>query len=92
MREHSSVHRALVDKINRLPGKIIQSVEIHRLCADRDLLPRLLDIENRLEHHSRTVLNELPHGMKIRRQIDARGEQTLLILALRLAKELLPPL
>ena len=54
-----------VDELNALARKVIQAVDIVLFLLDDALRARLAHPEHGLEHHARTVLNELTDGMKV---------------------------
>lgn len=75
-----------------MPGKVVQAVDIVLFLLDDALRARLAHPEHGLEHHARTVLNELTDRMQVGRKVRARGEDPLVVLALGLVEQLLEPL
>ena len=92
MCKNRTIHSTLIYKIHCLACKVVQSVQIHRLLTDCDLLCRLLHFHNCLEHDSASILNELSHRVKICCKVYRCREDSFLILAFTLSEELFPPL
>ena len=92
MCKNGSVHSALVYKVNALSCQIVKSVQINRLFLQYELFSACFNIDHGLKHISGTILNELPHGVKVCGKVYTCRENTLLILAFALTVKLLPPL
>ena len=80
-----------VDELNALARKVVQAVDIVLFLLDDALRARLAHPEHGLEHHARAVLNKLTDGMQVGREVRARGEDPLVVLALGLVEQLLVP-
>ena len=80
-----------VAMLHVLAGKVVQLVQVLGIVADNYAALGFLDLDHGLEHHAVTFLDELAHGVEVGGEVDRCGEDTLLVLALGLAVELLPP-
>ena len=92
MRQHGSLKCFFVHKCHGLALEEIKAVDILGIIADEDILFRLVKEHNGLKERAAALLNILAHGMQIRGEHNGRREQALVILALTLTEELLPPL
>ena len=82
----------LVDLVDTLAGQEVQSVQVLVVLREEQLLLWLFNGDDGLEDSALAVLNPLTHGVQVGGKVDRGGEDALLILALRLAVELFPPL
>ena len=78
--------------IHALASEEVQTIKILLILREEQLLLRLLNADDGLEDGALTVLNPLSHGVEVSGEVDRSGEDTLLVLTLRLTIELLPPL
>src|SRR5699024_1856390 len=92
MSKNCTVHCTLIDEINILSCKIVQSVQINRLFIDDDLFPGLFYIDNSLALYSVSVLKELTHGAQVCCKVNRCREDTFLVFSFSLPVELFPPL
>ena len=86
MCQNGSVHSTLVDKIYILASQIVHTIGIDLFLFQNHFFRRLFYIDHRLKHDPCAVLDELAHGVQIRRQIYGSRENTLLVFALALAE------
>ena len=81
----------LVHLINTLASQEVQAVQILFVLREEQFLLGFLNRDDRLEDGALAILNPLSHGVQVGGEIDAGGEDALLVLAFRLTIELLPP-
>ena len=91
MRQHRALKRLAIDKIHGLAGEEVKTVHIFGIVLDRPLDRRLCKLHDRLEQNVRALLHKLTERMQIGGEDRGRREQTLAVLALALAEQLLPP-
>ena len=75
-----------------LVGEEVQTVNVGRIVLEEELLLGLCELHDSLEHNSGAVLNELTQGVQIGGEYGGGRVDTLVVLALALAEELLVPL
>ena len=82
----------LADLVQGHPRQEVEAVAILPVRGNGEV-PRLGgEADGGLQHQALALLEVLAHGVEIRRELHARGEEALALLALALAEELLPPL
>ncbi len=82
--------RLLVDEIEALAREEVETVAVLCVGGNGDAFLDV-DVNHGFEHHARTLLDELTDGVQIGGIYGAGGIETLAVLALGLAEELLPP-
>jgi len=87
-----ALHGLAVDHAHILVRQEVQAVEVALQLVDEQILRRLFDIHDGLEHDAGAFLDELTHGVQVGGEDAACGEQALVVLALALAEQLLIPL
>ena len=92
MRKDCSVHGTLIYKINGLSCQIVHAVCIDVLFLENNLRRGFFHVQNCLKHDAGTILDELPHRVKVCCQIYGCREDTSLVFSFALAEELFPPL
>ena len=92
MGQQRTLHSTVPDMVHRGSGKEIQPVTVRRVPGDGELPGRGAEAHHGLKENAAARLNVLAHGVQVGGKFHAGGEQTLSILALALAEELLPPL
>ena len=78
--------------MERLAREEVQTVAVHVVVRHDHLLVVGIEAHHGLEHQALALLDVLAHGVQVGGEVNARGEETLVVLALALAVELLPPL
>ena len=92
VRQHGSLESLLIDICHRFAFQEIQAVHVFRIVADEEILLRLIKQNNRFKQGTAALLDVLAHGVKIRGEDNGSREQALVVFALALTEELLPPL
>ena len=92
VRQYGTLKRLAVDEFHRLAGQEVQTVHILGIGTELDLSLYTVKKYNGLKEIASAVLNVLTHRVQVGGEDDGSREDTLLILTLRLAVELLEPL
>ena len=92
MGQQRAVHGLLADEVHALARQEVQAVAICLVVGDGVLVLRRAEAHHRLKEMALALLDILPHGVQVGGELHAGGEQTLALLALGLAVQLLPPL
>ena len=82
----------LVHLVYTLALEEVQAVEVLIVVREEQLLVRSLNADDGLEDRALALLNPLTHRVEVGSEVAGSREDTLLVLALALAIELLPPL
>ena len=90
--QHRALKGLLVDEGHGPALQVVQAVHVGGVLAQGDLMLGGVDDHHGLEQGAPAVLDVLPQGVQVGGEDDRGGEQALLVLALALAEELLPPL
>ena len=90
--QHSALKGLLVDKCHGAALQVVQAVHVGGIVAQSNLVLGLVDEHHRLKQSAAAILDILAQRVQIRGEDDRGGEQALVVLALALAEELLPPL
>ena len=81
-----------VDIAHLAASQIIEPVEVFRIKRNSKRRSGLVEEDDCLLQDAAALLHILPHGVQVGREVDGGRENAGLVLALRLAVELLPPL
>ena len=92
MGQESAVHGLGGDEVHVLAGQEVQAVAVCLVPGDAQLVGAGAEADYGLKHVPLTLLDVLAHGVEIRSEFHAGGEEALALLALALAVELFPPL
>ena len=92
MGKKGALHGLVPDIIHRLSGQEVQPVAVDLILGYQQLVLGSSQTDHSLKHDAPPGLDILAHGVKVRGELHAGGEEALAVLALALAVELLPPL
>ncbi len=92
MSQTSAEFSHLVDIVHTLSLEEVETVQILVVVGEEQLLVGLLHRDDCLEDGTLAVLDPLSHGVQVGREVTSGGEDALVVLALTLSIELLPPL
>ena len=88
---HGAEVRLLVHEVQRLAFQIVQTVQILPVGADGVPGGGRIEADHGLENVPLTLLDHLTQRVEVGGELGGHGEQTLAVLALGLAEQLLPP-
>ena len=92
MGQQRTVHGLLADKVHALARQEVQAVAVALVIGHGVFVLRGAEAHHRLEQVALTLLDVLAHGVQVGGKLHTGGEQALVLLALALAVQLLPPL
>ena len=92
MSQTGTEFRHFVHLVHALASEEVQTVEVLLVFREQQLLLRLLDRDDRLEDGALAFLDPLTHRVQVGGEVNAGREDALVVLTLRLAVELFPPL
>ena len=92
MGQQRALHGAVPDEVHIGAGQEVQTVAVGLVPGHGQAVFRGAQAHHGLEHKALALLDVLAHGVEVRGELHAGGEQALVVLALALAVQLLPPL
>ena len=92
MGQQGALHGPVPDEVQGLARQEVQPVAVRLVRRDCQLSVGGTQAHHGLKHQALALLDVLAHGVEVRGELHAGGEEALALLALALAEELLPPL
>ena len=92
MGQQGALHGPIPDEVQGLARQEVQPVAVRLVRRDCQLSVGGTQAHHGLKHQALALLDVLAHGVEVRGELHAGGEEALALLALALAEELLPPL